>query len=144
MKLNFFSSGTSVNNLNLTSLLLRIVGGGFMIYGHGVGKFTKFFADEKIQFIDPFGISSTATLGLAVFSEVICATFILVGLMTRYALLPLIFTMFYAAFFQHADESFREKELALMYLSIYIGLLFIGPGRYSIDRLVRRRRSTIS
>lgn len=144
MKLNFFSSGTSVNNLNLSVLLLRVVSGSFMIYQHGAGKFIRFFADEKIEFEDPFGIGATATLGLAVFAEVICAILVIFGLMTRYALIPLIFTMVYAAFFYHAEDSFADKEMALLYLAVYFALLLIGPGRYSIDRLVRRRRSTIS
>lgn len=144
MKAHFFSSGTSISNLNLATLLLRLVGGGFMIYQHGAGKFLKFFSDEKIEFADPFGMGATATLGLAVFAEVICAVLAIIGLMTRYALIPLIFTMVYAAFFYHAEDSFGDKEMALLYLVIYFALLLIGPGRYSIDRLVRKRRSTIS
>lgn len=144
MKLNFFSSGTSVNNLNLSALLLRVVSGSFMIYQHGAGKFTRFFADEKIEFEDPFGIGATATLGLAVFAEVVCAGMLVIGLMTRYALIPLIFTMVYAAFFYHAGDTFRDKEMALVYLAVYVALLLIGPGRYSLDRLARKRRSTIS
>src|SRR5690606_33793793 len=119
MKLNFFSSGTSINNLNLASLLLRLVGGGFMLYQHGAGKFAKFFADEKIEFADPFGMGATATLGLAVFAEVICAILVIFGSMTRYALIPLIFTMVYAAFFYHAEDSFGDKEMALLYLAVY-------------------------
>ena len=143
-KENFFSSGTSITNLNLASLILRFVGGGFMLYQHGGGKFLKFFSDEKIEFADPFGMGSTATLALVVFAEAICSILVILGLMTRYALIPLIFTMFYAAFFVHAKDSFGDKELALIYLAVYFALLLIGPGRYSLDRLIKKRRSTIS
>ncbi|SMC70783.1 DoxX family protein [Moheibacter sediminis] len=141
---NFFSSGTSITNLNLASLILRLVGGGFMLYQHGGGKFLKFFSDEKIEFADPFGIGSTATLALVVFAEAICSILIILGLMTRYALIPLIFTMVYAGFVVHLNDAFGDKELALMYLAIYFALLLIGPGRYSLDRLIKKRRSTIS
>lgn len=141
---NLFSSGTSITNLNLASLILRLVGGGFMLYQHGGGKFLKFFSDEKIEFTDPFGMGSTATLALVVFAEAVCSILVILGLMTRYALVPLIFTMIYAAFVVHAQDAFGDKELALMYLAIYFALLLIGPGRYSLDRLIKKRRSTLS
>ncbi len=141
---NLFSSGTSITNLNLSSLILRLIGGGFMLYQHGAGKFSKFFADEKIEFADPFGIGSTATLALVIFAEAVCAILVILGLMTRYALIPLIFTMIYAAFVVHSKDEFGNKELALMYLAVYFSLLLIGPGRYSLDRLIKKRRSTIS
>lgn len=143
-KRNFFSSGTSITNLNLSSLILRLVGGGFMLYQHGGGKFLKFFSDQKIEFIDPIGIGATATLALVVFAEAVCSILVMLGLMTRYALVPLILTMIYAAFVVHAKDAFGDKEMALMYLAIYFALLLIGPGRYSLDRMIRKRRSTIS
>lgn len=138
-----FSSGTSTGNVDFAALLLRLAGGGFMIYGHGAAKFSKFFADEAIEFIDPFGISATATLGLVVFAEAICAILVTLGLMTRYALIPLICTMLYAAFAAHADDPFGKKELALIYLFIYTSLLFLGPGKYSLDRFIKKRRATV-
>lgn len=141
---NLFSSGTSLANLNLASLILRLIGGGFMLYQHGAGKFLKFFSDQKIEFTDPFGIGSTATLALVVFAEAICSILVILGLMTRYALIPLTFTMIYAAFVVHSKDAFGDKELALMYLTIYFSLLLIGPGRYSLDRLIKKRRSTIA
>jgi len=139
----FFSSGTTTGSIDLTALILRLAGGGFMIYGHGAVKFSKFFADEAIEFLDPFGISATATLGLVVFAEVICACLVALGFMTRYALIPLMCTMVYAAFVANAGAPFGKKEMALLYLIIYIALLLIGPGKYSLDRLMRKRRQTI-
>lgn len=141
---NLFSSGTSISNLNLAILILRLVGGGFMLYQHGAGKFLKFFSDEKIEFIDPFGISATGTLALVVFAEAVCSILVILGLMTRYALIPLMFTMIYAVVFVHKGSVFGEKELALIYLTIYFALLLLGPGRYSLDRMIKKRRSTIS
>jgi len=138
-----FSSGTSAGNVDLAALLLRLTAGGFMVYGHGADKFSKFFSDKPIEFIDPFGISATATLGLVIFAEAICAILVALGLMTRYALIPLMCTMVYAAFVAHSADPFGRKELALVYLFIYICLLFLGPGKYSLDRLIKKRRQTV-
>lgn len=114
-----------------------------MLYGHGLGKFQKFFSDEAIEFIDPFGISATATLGLVVFAEFVCAALVALGLMTRYALIPLILTMIYAAFIAHGADPFGDKEMALLYLVVYVVLLFLGPGKYSLDRMIQKRRETV-
>lgn len=143
MKVRLFSSGTSVSNVDFTSLILRVAAGSFMIYGHGASKFSKFFSDEAIEFIDPFGISATATLGLVIFAEVICAVLVIFGLMTRWALIPLILTMLYAAFIVHGEDPFRLKEMSLLYFFIFVALMLLGPGKYSLDRMLRRRRETI-
>lgn len=140
MKVRLFSSGTSVSNVDFTSLILRVAAGSFMIYGHGASKFSKFFSDEAIEFIDPFGISATATLGLVIFAEVICAVLVIFGLMTRWALIPLILTMLYAVFVAHGDDPFRQKEMGLLYFFIFVALMLLGPGKYSLDRMLRRRR----
>lgn len=142
-KTYLFTSGTTENNLNIASLILRFMSGGFMIYQHGYPKFIKFFSDGPVEFINPFGIGATATLALVLFAEVICAIFVILGLMTRWALIPLIFTMAYAAFIVHANDGFQQKELALVYLIIFIVLLLLGPGKYSLDRKIRKRRSTV-
>lgn len=143
MKVRLFSSGTSVSNVDFTSLILRVAAGSFMIYGHGASKFSKFFSDEAIEFIDPFGISATATLGLVIFAEVICSVLVIFGLMTRWALIPLMLTMLYAVFVAHGDDPFRQKEMGLLYFFIFVALMLLGPGKYSLDRMLRRRRETI-
>ena len=142
-KSHLFSSGTTTSKVDVASLILRVFGGIFMLYGHGLGKFQKFFSDEAIEFIDPFGISATATLGLVVFAEFVCAALVALGLMTRYALIPLILTMLYAAFVAHGSDPFGDKEMALLYLGIFVVLLFLGPGKYSLDRMIQKRRETV-
>lgn len=138
-----FSSGTTIAKLDLGALFLRLIGGGFMVYSHGSGKFSLFFADKPIEFIDPVGLGETATLAIVVFAEAVCAVMVLIGLLTRWATIPLLCTMLCAAFVAHGADDFGKKELALIYLFIYLIILLIGPGRFSIDRLMRKRRSTI-
>lgn len=127
-----FSSKVLHPEASLPILWLRIVGGGFML-AHGIPKLMKFFADDPIKFADPFGLGATPTLGLTVFAEVGCAILILIGLKTRAATVPLIITMLVAAFVIHGADPFGKKELALMYLAIYLSLFFLGSGKYSVD-----------
>jgi putative oxidoreductase len=55
------------------------------------------------------------------------------------ATIPLIITMSVAAFVAHGADPFGKKELALLYLVIYLFLLFAGSGKFSIDYLISRK-----
>jgi putative oxidoreductase len=119
-------------------LILRICVAGFMLT-HGLSKLTKLL-DGNFAFADPIGIGAGPSLALAVFSEVICSFFILIGLGTRLATVPLSITMLVAAFIQHADDPFGKKEMALLYLLVYLTLMVFGGGKYSFDNLLLKRR----
>ncbi len=128
-----------IRNKDLGLLILRLMLGGFMVYGHGWGKMLRLFSGEPIQFFDPFGTGPELAMALAVFAEVLCALFIVMGLFTRYATVPLIITMIVAAFMANAGEPFGKQEKALMYLIGYISLLLTGPGWYSLDAQWRKQ-----
>ena len=118
-------------------LLLRVGVSGLMIT-HGLPKFMKIL-DGDFSFPDPIGLGSAASLFLVAFAEFICSILVLIGLGTRFALIPLIITMCVAAFIVHAPDPFSDKELSLFFLLTYIVLFLTGPGRYSMDKFYRKR-----
>ena len=128
----------NLKSTDIALLLLRIAFGGFMIYGHGWGKLMRLTSGDPIKFADPFGIGPEASLALVVFAEFLCALLLMIGLFSRYATIPLIITMFVAAFVAHGDDPFGKQEKALMYLLGYISLLLTGPGWYSLDAQWRK------
>lgn len=115
-------------------LLLGRIAVGCLMISHGLPKLMKLFAGGVIQFPDPFGVGATTSLALTVFAEVGCSVFVILGLKTRLALIPLIVTMLVAVFIIHAADPFAKKELAVMYLLVYGILFFMGSGRYSVDQ----------
>lgn len=120
-------------------LVLRVLAGSFMLFGHGIPKWNRLVSGEEIKFMDLFGLGPTASLTLAIFAEVVCSALVIVGLLTRWATLPLIFTMLVAAFLANAGEPFQKQELALVYLLIFSTIFFVGAGRYSLDRIISER-----
>lgn len=131
------SAKTKLWLVDITSLLMRLTFGGFMLYGHGWGKWQS-YAVSSGSFPDPLGIGNATSMALAIFAEVFCSIAVMLGFATRFALLNLITTMVVAAFIVHRNFPFDEKELALMYMSIYIVMFILGPGRYSVDAAIMR------
>lgn len=119
---------------DLGLLSLRLTAGGLIFWQHGWPKLMG-FADRMDKFADPFGIGPTASLALIVFAEVFCAALVVLGLWTRAALIPLIIGMAVIVFMMKSGDPFGEKELAFVYLAIFVVLLFTGSGRFSIDRI---------
>jgi putative oxidoreductase len=127
--------------LHFAILFFRIIIGAFMLT-HGYSKLLYLFSGEEIEFLDFLGIGLKASLALAVFAEFFCSILIIIGLGTRWATIPLIVTMIVAAFIAHGADPFGKKEMALLYLSSYIVLLFLGSGKFSLDGLISAKTSS--
>ncbi len=122
-------------NINHVLLILRVVGGSFMLT-HGLGKFFELIGNGPISFPDPLGVGATTSLTLAVFTEVICAILLIFGLATRFAAVQLLITMLVAAFVVHANDGFGKQEFALLYGVIFLSLTLTGGGKISFDNLI--------
>ena len=123
---------------DLGLLVLRLTAGLAMLFAHGLSKLER-FPELSQRFADPLGIGSFASLTLAVGAEVVAAILIVLGLFTRFASIPLLFTMIMAFFVIHGDDPFSSKEKALLFGSSYAILLLTGPGQFSLDSLIAKR-----
>ncbi len=123
---------------SLGLLILRVGFGSMLMLGHGWGKLST-FSERSASFSDPLGVGTVTSLGMVVFAEFFCALLIVLGLATRLASVPLVITMVVAAFLVHADDPFGKKELALVYLTAFTTLAFVGPGRLSADFFLEKR-----
>lgn len=138
-KKSLFHTGTREESLNILVLVLRIAIAAFMIT-HGWPKFLKLLEGGEIQFGDPIGLGPAFSLVLAVFAEFFCSILIGIGLGTRLASIPLMVTMFVAAFISHGPDPFRRKEVALLYFLFYLAFLVLGSRKYSIDYFLNRKK----
>lgn len=120
------------NYTDIGLLILRVSAGGLMMT-HGVAKLMN-FNSMLTQFPDPIGLGSGLSLSLAVFAEFLCALLVVLGVFTRFAAIPVAITMAVAAFIVHSADPFQRKELALLYFGIFVSLIFLGGGKYSLFR----------
>jgi len=119
-------------------LILRLGFGGFLLV-HGIGKVKQLIAGDEIQFPDPLGISPLFSLTLVAFAEFLCSIFVIIGLKTRLATIPIIVTMLVAAFVFHWNDPFHNKEFPLLFAIGFTSLLFLGSGRFSIDGVISEK-----
>lgn len=119
-------------------LVLRAAAGGLMLV-HGLPK-ALHFGERAADFPDPLGVGSTLSLALAVFGEVVCSIAMALGLGTRFFAVPYAFTMLVAATIVHAGDPWDSRERAVLYLVLGLLVALLGPGRFSLDELIARRR----
>ena len=117
---------------NFGLLLLRVVFSG-MLLTHGIPKLMKLVAGD-LEFADPIGIGAPLSLVLAIFGEVIFPILVIIGFKTRWTVIPMILTMAVAAFIVHASDPMSTKELSILFLTAFISIALLGPGKYSIDK----------
>lgn len=115
-------------------LALRVIF-GVLLMNHGIQKWSN-FQELSTMFPDPLGIGSSMSLGLAIFGELVCSMGFIIGLLYRLAMIPMIFTMVIAFFVIHANDAFAVKELAFVYLAVFVLMYIAGPGKFSVDNFI--------
>ena len=120
--------------ISLLLLALRILFGGLLL-SHGIQKWNN-YAEMSAVFPDPLGVGSNVSLGLAIFGELACSIGFIFGALYRLAMIPMIFTMCMAFFVIHGNDAFAVKELAFIYLMVFIFMYITGPGKFSVDRII--------
>ena len=119
---------------DLGLLTLRCWLGLSMLILHGWTKLGN-FQQMSGKFGDPLGIGSKASLGLAVFGEVVGSILLILGLFTRFAALSCLTTMGVAFFLVHKTvlKGPASGELAFIYMAGFVALFIAGPGRFAVD-----------
>ena len=118
-----------------TAMLILRLGAGILMLMHGYDKLIH-FGDKQHTFINFLGIGSTMSLALVVFAEFFCSLFLILGLFTRLATIPLIIVTCVIIFKINKGDVFGDGEEAALYLTGYIVLLLVGPGRVSVDSMI--------
>ena len=128
--------GIMKDRVNVGLLLLRVFSGYLILVNHGFGKITAGPSRwEKLGgAMESFGIDFFPTFWgfMASFAESFCGLFLVLGIFTIPASFLLSITMFVAAFGHVIDGENAEK--AFVFGAIFLAVMIMGPGKYSLDR----------
>jgi putative oxidoreductase len=128
------STKYSAGAFSAAMLILRL-GVGILMMNHGYQKLIH-FSEYQAKFMNFLGMGSTMSLALVVFAEFFCSLFLILGLFTRLSAIPLVIATCVMVFKSHNGEVFGDGETAALYLTAYLVLLFVGPGRVSVDSMI--------
>lgn len=140
----------------ISPLLLRVVIGiGFIMHGwakisRGTGGFEKLLTQKSVPF-------PHLTAAIVPYVELFGGIFILVGLLVGITAIPLVVAMLTAMFTVHISNGFSSVntigltpdgpkfgppgyEINLLYIAGLISLILTGPGNFSIDFLIKKKR----
>ncbi|MDV7695713.1 DoxX family protein [Chryseobacterium soli] len=137
--MNYFNSNSSSVLKDIILLAVRVFI-GFAMLSHGFPKLQMLLAGGKIEFFDFMGLGPQISLILTVFAEFACSILLILGLFTRISLGFLIFTMIIAAFVVHGADPFEKREMAFIYLSIYLMIMAFGAGKFSVDHMIEKKK----
>lgn len=121
-------------------LLFRLVL-AFGFFGPAMMKLSNF--DNIVAWFTQMNIPfPTISAYLLTFTETAGVILLTLGLFTRLISLPLMFAMFVAIAKVHWVHGFQATnngfEIPLYYLVMLFGLFILGPGKISIDALIKR------
>jgi putative oxidoreductase len=113
-------------------LFLRVSGGLFLLWVHGLPKLLNYSAElQRIE--DPFHLGANLTLMLAIVAEVLCPLLIIAGALVRLACLPILFLLLVALVIVHPQWSIDEGQFGWLLLILFTSLFIAGPGRLAIN-----------
>ncbi|GAB2815107.1 DoxX family protein [Ferruginibacter profundus] len=128
------STKYSAGAFSTAMLALRLAAGILMLL-HGYDKLMH-FARYQNEFMNFMGIGKTLSLALVVFAEFFCSLFLILGLFTRLATIPLIVVTCVIIFKVDNGHISGTNENVVLLLTSYIVLLLVGPGRVSVDSMI--------
>jgi len=131
----FGGSGSASVAGDLGLMVLRVAAGLSMAFAHGIKKLPP--AEGFVKGVTGMGMPAFMAWG-ATLAEFGGGLLIAIGLFTRPAAAHWAITMSVALVGVHRNDPFAKQELALLYLSMALLFLLAGPGRFAVDRLIRR------
>ena len=139
MKRLFFGTTPETQLSNeITITLLRVFAGLAMALTHGFGKIPP--PEMLVNGISSMGMPAPELFAwMAALAEFAGGILLAMGLLTRPAALFLASTMLVAGFIVHGADPFNVKEMAFLYLVIYLVFLARGAGKWSLDYLISKK-----
>lgn len=141
---NIFLRCTGYTYSNMARLFIRLFV-GIMFLQFGIRQLVNFNSLADI-FPAVMGLGNTTSLIIMICIEMVCSTLIMVGFMTRIAVIPAIISMLFAEHYilhsVYADmmpyliSSMQPGYLPVMFIGIFIYILIAGPGKISLDYFI--------
>lgn len=125
---------------DLSLLLMRLVTGAFLMWGTQDNIRSAEQLAEFVGFLRHFGFVWPEVMApLSVWAQFICGALFILGALTRWAGLVMVFNFIVAMAMVHMSDEFRAMWPALALIIICLHLALAGAGRWSVDAWLQGR-----
>lgn len=129
---------TGDRNTDIGLGVLRVVAGLALAFLHGIGKMPP--ADWLVGRAGDMGFPMpTLFAWLAALAELAGGVMLALGVLTRPVAVFVTIHFVIVVLLAHAGDPIADRELPILFLSIATLFALAGPGRYSLDALIRGR-----
>lgn len=139
--INLYLRFSGFSYTNMARLFMRLFV-GVMFIQFGIRHLVN-FSELATSFPTVLGLSSSTCLILMICVEIICSLLIMVGFLTRLAVIPAALSMICAEYYILHDllphtmvwgiSSTQPGYLPIMFIGIFLFILLAGPGKISLD-----------
>ena len=124
--------------IDLGLLFFRFAVSAELAVVHGLKKI-GYGTPEVEKVPNPLQLPDMVNQTIAVAANLICPLFIIFGLFTRLAVLPVLAVTLTGYFVQHWNDSLMGKDIPYMYTISFALIFLFGAGRYSLDQHIYSR-----
>jgi putative oxidoreductase len=125
-------------SFHLSLLIFRVAACVELIVAHGLKKIGV--GIEKAEMIpNPLHLPEGLNSVFAIAGNLFFPLLIIVGFLTRLAILPILAITLTGYFLVHWQDPVLVRDTPYIYSIIYLLLLVLGPGKYSVDYLIHKR-----
>jgi putative oxidoreductase len=122
--------------------VVRAFAGAALALAHGINKLPP--SEGLVGWIGQMGFPAPHLFAwLSGVAEFGGGLLLAIGLFTRPAALLVLGNMTVVVLVAHAGDPFADRELPLLFWVIALQFLLAGPGKYSVDALLRRRMGNV-
>lgn len=120
---------------NRAIFLFRLLISGELIIVHGLKKIGIGIAQAEVV-PNPLGLPDMLNQIFATGANLVCPLFIILGLFTRLATIPIVAVTLTGYFVVHGNDSLLERDIPFMFSVAFLFIMAIGAGRYSLDHQI--------
>lgn len=124
---------------NITLLFFRVAISCELMFAHGLKKIGIGAALAEVV-PNPLGLPEALNQGFATAANLVMPIFIILGLMTRIATLPILAVTLTGYFILHFNDPVLVKDVPFIYSLCFLLICFTGAGRYSLDHYFSKEK----
>lgn len=128
----------SSRQFNLSLLVFRIAVSVELMAVHGLKKLGVGVATAE-QVPNPLHLPANLNYYFATTANLVFPVFVILGFFTRVAVLPILAVTLTGYFVLHWHDPMLEKDVPFMYSIVYLLILLMGPGKYSVDSFIHKK-----